>query len=90
MATALLTAWRSYRKLLETGQPLSAGIALGLFAALVGFNFSSLFNYNFGDSELVLLLWFLMGLMLVIERQSGQVVFAGHPVDGNNLKISSE
>jgi O-antigen ligase len=37
------------------------GFALGTMGALAGFLASSLVNYNFGDAEVALLLWWLMG-----------------------------
>jgi O-Antigen ligase/PDZ domain len=49
-------SWRSYK---ETKSVL----ALGTLAAVIGFSLSSFFNYNFGDSEVVLLLLFLVGLI---------------------------
>lgn len=47
--------WRSYK---QQQNPL----ALGALTALAGFSLSSLANYNFGDSEVVLLLLFLVAL----------------------------
>lgn len=74
LATMLSLAWRSYRSRplqLATSTPAwSAGLPLGVFGALLGFSFSSLANYNFGDSEVLLLLLLLVGLLLI----SGQAV----------------
>lgn len=50
-----LWLWRGYR---QEQNPL----ALGTLAALLGFSLSSLTNYNFGDSEVVMLLLFLVAL----------------------------
>jgi hypothetical protein len=37
---------------------------------LTGFLISSLVNYNYGDSEVVMLFWWLMGVSMVVgERQ---------------------
>lgn len=47
--------WRSYK---QAPNPL----ALGALAALLGFSISSLVNYNFGDSEVVMLLLFIVVL----------------------------
>jgi O-Antigen ligase/PDZ domain len=46
------------------------GLALGVMGALAGFLLSSLVNYNFGDSEVALLLWWMMGAVVVINRTS--------------------
>lgn len=54
--------WRSYK---DTKNPL----ALGALAALVGFSLSSLVNYNFGDSEVVMLLLFVVALAVQYEEQ---------------------
>ncbi len=42
------------------------GLALGIIGALAGFLASSLVNYNFGDSEVALLVWWMMGAAVVI------------------------
>lgn len=44
----------------------SYGILLGILGAITGFLTSSLVNYNYGDSEVVMLFWCLMGIALVI------------------------
>lgn len=38
------------------------GILLGTLGALTGFLASSLVNYNYGDAEVAMLFWFLMGI----------------------------
>ncbi len=38
------------------------GILLGILGALTGFLASSLVNYNYGDAEVAMMLWFLMGV----------------------------
>jgi hypothetical protein len=58
-----LWLWRSYKQ----GQNL---LALGTLAALIGFSLSSLVNYNFGDSEVVLLLLFLVALASCKAKKS--------------------
>ena len=50
--------WRSYK---QSQNPL----AFGALAALLGFSISSLVNYNFGDSEVVLLLLFIVALSIL-------------------------
>jgi O-antigen ligase len=46
------------------------GIVLGAFGGLVGFVASGMVHYNFGDSEVVMIFYFIMGLSLVVERRS--------------------
>jgi O-antigen ligase len=44
------------------------GLALGMLGATSAFLLASLVQYNFGDSVVVLLFWFLVGLTLSLER----------------------
>ena len=44
------------------------GLALGALGGVVGFFTSGLVHYNWGDSEVVMVLYFIMGLSLVVER----------------------
>jgi O-antigen ligase/polysaccharide polymerase Wzy-like membrane protein/PDZ domain-containing protein len=46
----------------------SHGILLGATGALAGFFASSLVNYNFGDAEVALVFWWLMGSVVVLSR----------------------
>jgi len=51
--------WRVYR---SARDELIAAIALAGFALFLGFNVNGLFEWNFGDQEVVTILWFLVGL----------------------------
>ncbi|MBC7931992.1 MAG: O-antigen ligase family protein [Rubrivivax sp.] len=44
------------------------GLVLGALGGLIGFVVSGLVHYNFGDSEVVMIFYFVMGLALVAER----------------------
>ena len=44
------------------------GVALGALGGLAGFFVSGLVHYNWGDSEVVTVFYFIMGLSLVVER----------------------
>lgn len=61
-------ASRAERRWRETDEAGSHGLALGAAGALAGFAASSLVNYNFGDAEVALLLWWLMGAAVVLTR----------------------
>jgi hypothetical protein len=61
MAAMFALAWRGYLQARQTGDQAS-GLMLGTFAALAGFSASSLVNYNFGDSEVLMMLLFIVGL----------------------------
>jgi O-Antigen ligase len=43
------------------------GLALGITGALAGFLASSLVNYNFGDAEVALLVWWMMGAAVTLR-----------------------
>jgi hypothetical protein len=45
------------------------GLLLGATGAIVGFFCSSLVNYNFGDAEVALVFWWLMGVVIAISSQ---------------------
>jgi O-antigen ligase len=65
-----MLTWRGYRQTILAGDGLSAGLMLGSLAVLIGFSLSSLVNYNFGDSEILMLLLFIIGLVIVTMRHS--------------------
>ena len=44
------------------------GLALGALGGLVGFCASGMVHYNFGDSEVVMVFYLIMGLALALER----------------------
>jgi hypothetical protein len=44
------------------------GLALGALGGLAGFFVSGVVHYNWGDSEVVTVFYFIMGLSLVVER----------------------
>jgi hypothetical protein len=48
---------------------IDRGIVLGALGGLAGFFVSGLAHYNWGDSEVVMILYLIMGLTLVIQRE---------------------
>jgi len=58
--------WRITRR--EGIDDLARGIALGALGGVLGFFASGLVHYNWGDSEVVTVFYFIMGLCLVVER----------------------
>ena len=56
------------RRASDMGDTNTYGILLGALGALTGFFASSLVNYNYGDGEVALLFWWLMGITIVLER----------------------
>jgi O-antigen ligase len=53
---------RAERTAAEQSDTHTYGILLGTLGALTGFLASSLVNYNYGDAEVTMLFWFLMGI----------------------------
>lgn len=54
----------------KVGDWIERGIVLGALGGLVGFVASGMVHYNFGDSEVVMIFYFITGLSLVVERES--------------------
>jgi O-antigen ligase len=54
-------------------QNFPRGLALGSLGGMVGFFTSGLVHYNWGDSEVVTIFYFIMGLCLVVERTNQHV-----------------
>jgi O-antigen ligase len=58
--------WRLIRR--KAIDNLSRGLAAGALGGALGFFTSGLVHYNWGDSEVVTVFYFVMGLCLVVER----------------------
>lgn len=70
MASFWLTVTRAERRARRDGaDTLRHGLLLGATGALAGFFASSLFNYNFGDGEVALVFWWLMGIVKVQDTE---------------------
>ena len=66
--------WRLVRKGNLEGW-VERGIALGALGGLLGFFASGVVHYNLGDSEVAMVLYLIMGLGLLVERESrGELV----------------
>ena len=63
------TLWHSLRKDGEL-EWIERGILLGAFGGLAGFFTSGLVHYNWGDSEVVMVFYMIMGLALAVHRNS--------------------
>jgi hypothetical protein len=68
----VMTFWlittRAERASRDSGDTNRHGLLLGATGALAGFLASSLVNYNFGDGEVALVFWWLMGVVIVLAR----------------------
>lgn len=75
------TAARGEKLLRDSSDTNRYGILLGATGAIAGFFASSLVNYNFGDGEVALVFWWLLGIVVVLaavttERTSHQPAVA--------------
>jgi hypothetical protein len=74
MTIFAVESWRLCRKARKKKHWDSMGIALGVMGAIIAFNVSSLFHFNFGDAEVVMAFWLLAGIAFAVRRlelQSG-------------------
>jgi hypothetical protein len=63
------SASRGERDLRDSSESNRYGVLLGATGAVAGFFASSLVNYNFGDGEVALVFWWLMGIVVVLTDQ---------------------
>ena len=62
----------------KSDDPFPYGLSLGILGATSGFLVTSLVHYDYGDSVVVFLLWFLAGLALALyQRQKGGAASTG-------------
>lgn len=52
--------------------PAQSPFITGVLSALVGFHLEGFFEYNFGDSEIITLVWFLAGSMMALSRLAAE------------------
>jgi O-antigen ligase len=73
LGTYARTLWRVRRRVPSENWPsenwMERGIVLGALGGLVGFMLSGVVHYNWGDSEVVMIFYLIMGLSLVVERE---------------------
>lgn len=62
--------WRIHARLPAAAEPIRS-VVLGGVLAVVGFFVGGLTQYNFGDAEVVIALWFTVGLVLAAGRVGG-------------------
>ena len=61
------TLWRTQKRVSKESW-IERGIVLGALGGLLGFMTSGVVHYNWGDSEVVMIFYLIMGLSLVVER----------------------
>ena len=60
--------WRQFRSSDFETEDFPRGLALGALGGAIGFFTSGMVHYNWGDSEVVTVFYFIMGLCLIVER----------------------
>ena len=70
----MLSFWRFARRTesatAQASEANAHGLSVGIVGAFAGFLVSSLVNYNFGDSEVALLVWWMMGAAVVLRSKT--------------------
>ena len=57
--------WNTVRRL-SPGAPRAMALVVGSLAGITGFHVAGLFEYTFGDSEVIMLVYFLMALPYIV------------------------
>jgi O-antigen ligase len=68
LGTYARTLWRARRRVPNENW-MERGIVLGALGGLLGFMLSGVVHYNWGDSEVVMIFYLIMGLSLVVDRE---------------------
>ncbi|MGH7860454.1 MAG: hypothetical protein ACREQY_24250, partial [Candidatus Binatia bacterium] len=68
MGTFGWLSWRAWRDSRDSGA-VGRSLALAVFSTFVGFHVAGLVEYNFGDTEVLEVLFVMMGIGLVLRRQ---------------------
>jgi O-Antigen ligase/PDZ domain len=68
MVSFLRLTWKAEKRFEVSADWATYGILLGALGATIGFLASSLVNYNFGDGEVALVFWFVMGTAIAVSQ----------------------
>jgi len=66
--------WRLRRRV-PTENWIERGIVFGALGGLIGFMLSGIVHYNWGDSEVVMIFYLIMGLSLVVVRRTSEPAY---------------
>ena len=69
LALCWWVAARAEKMFRDYGDANRHGLLLGATGAIAGFFFSSLVNYNFGDAEVALVFWWLLGTVVALSAK---------------------
>jgi O-antigen ligase len=68
MVSFLKLTWKAEERFEDSADWATHGILLGALGATIGFLASSLVNYNFGDGEVALVFWFVIGTVIAVSQ----------------------
>jgi hypothetical protein len=80
MTAFWLLTTRTERIFRDSADANGHGLLLGATGAIAGFFASSLVNYNFGDGEVALVFWWLMGVVVVLAKDNARNELKGSNV----------
>jgi len=83
------TLWKTQRRVAKENW-VERGIVLGALGGLLGFMSSGFVHYNWGDSEVVMIFYLIMGLSLVVERSVRTGSDAGSPREQLAWSVGSD
>ena len=69
MTVFIKLSFQTFR-MIDDRKPYEKALMLGIFSAFIGFLINGLVEFNFGDSEVVMVVYILMGLTLLIRRET--------------------
>ena len=69
MIVFVKVSYRTFQRIHDKNLYAKA-LMLGIFSAFIGFLINGLVEFNFGDSEVVMVVYILMGLTLLIKKQT--------------------
>ncbi len=61
------------RNVMDSSDPFIRGVTAGAIGALVGFHVAGLFEHNLGDSEVAMMMWFIVGMAMAARTGNFEV-----------------
>ncbi len=69
MTVFIKLSFQTFR-MIDDRKPYEKALMLGIFSTFIGFLINGLVEFNFGDSEVVMVIYILMGLTLFIRKET--------------------
>ena len=61
------------RNIINSSDPFTRGVTAGAIGALVGFHVAGLFEHSLGDSEVAMMMWFIVGMAMAAKTGNFEV-----------------